>query len=171
MFGKQEIEKYFLAEKQLGLLFIIIGSVAVVLAIIFYFFIKAPFYKGAAISLLIVGLIQLVVGFTVYSRSDEDRARNVYAYDMNPAQLKTEELPRIKKVLGNFVIIKWAEMALVVTGFILIFYYRGNAAKTFWYGFGLALTIQVLILFIGDMTAEKRAKLYTSGLETFVNKR
>ena len=90
---------------------------------------------------------------------------------MNPNQLKNEELPRIKKVLNNFVIIKWAEMALVVTGLILIFYYRGNAEKIFWYGFGLALTIQVLILFIGDIAAEKRAKLYTTGLETFVNKR
>jgi len=42
MFGKQDIEKYFLAEKQLGLLFIIIGSLAVVLAIIF---LKLPFIK------------------------------------------------------------------------------------------------------------------------------
>jgi len=171
MFGKQEIEKYFLAEKQLGLLFIIIGCVAVVLAIIFYFFIKAPFYKGAAVSLLLIGLIQLLLGCTVYNRSDEDRARNVYAYDMNPGQLKNEELPRIKKVLYNFTIIKWVEMALVVAGLVLVFYYRGNAEKTFWYGLGLALTIQVLILFIGDVVAEKRAKLYTTSLETFVNKR
>jgi len=171
MFGKQEIEKYFLAEKQLGLLFIIIGSAAVVLAIIFYFFIKAPFYKGAAVSLLLIGLIQLLLGCTVYNRSDEDRARNVYAYDMNPGQLKNEELPRIKKWLYNFTIIKWVEMALVVAGLVLVFYYRGNAEKTFWYGLGLALTIQVLILFIGDVVAEKRAKLYTTSLETFVNKR
>jgi len=171
MFSKQDIEKYFLEEKQLGLLFIIIGSVAVVLAIIFYFFMKAPFYKGAAVSLLLMGLVQLVLGFTVYNRSDEDRARNVYAYDMNPGQLKNEELPRIKKVLSNFTIIKWVEMALLVTGLVLILYYRSNAEKTFWYGLALALTVQVLILFIGDASAERRAKLYTTGLETFVNKK
>jgi len=53
MFSKQDIEKYFLAEKQLGLLFIIIGAIAIVLAIVFFFLLKTSFYKGAAIPLLL----------------------------------------------------------------------------------------------------------------------
>src|SRR5450432_4695096 len=101
MFTKQDIEKYFLAEKQMSILFIIIGSVAVVLAIIFFFLLKTSFYKGAAVPLLLIGLIQLIAGATVFKKSDNDRIRNVYAYDMNPGQLKNEELPRMKTVVKN----------------------------------------------------------------------
>lgn len=167
MFSKQDIEKYFLAEKQLGLFFIVIGSIAIALAIMFFFFIKDGFYRGAALALLVIALVQLLVGTTVYNRSDKDRARNVYAYDTNPAQLKNTELPRMKNVLQKFAIFKWIEMVLVATGLLLIFYYRNNPAMAFWYGLGLALTLQVLILFIADAAAEKRAKLYTAGLEAF----
>jgi hypothetical protein len=170
MFSKQDIEKYFLAEKQLGLAFIIIGSVAIVLAIIFYFFLKAPFYKGAAIPLLVIGLIQLIASITVYKKSDQDRITNVYAYDMNPGQLKNEELPRMQTVVKNFAAIKWVEMALITTGLILIFYYRANADKAFWYGLGLTLTILALVTYIADYSAERRAIQYTKGIESFVKK-
>ena len=136
MFSKQDIEKYFLAEKQLGLSFIVIGAVAIVLAIVFFFFLKTNFYKGAAIPLAIVGIIHLLASFSIYKKSDEDRVKNVYAYDMNPSQLKDVELPRMKKVLKNFAIIKWVEMALVIVGLALIAYYRNDADKALWYGLG-----------------------------------
>ena len=37
---------------------------------------------------------------------------------MNPAQLKNEELPRMQAVVKNFVVIKWVESALIVTGLV-----------------------------------------------------
>jgi hypothetical protein len=170
MFSKQEIEKYFLAEKQLGLSFIIIGSIAIILAFIFFFLLKTTFYKGAAVPLLLIGLIQLVASAGIYKKSDEDRVRNVYAYDMNPGQLKKEELPRMKTVLKNFAIIKWVEMALVVAGLVLIFYFRTNTDKAFWYGLGLTLTAMALITLFADYSSERRALLYTKGIESFVNR-
>lgn len=170
MFSKQDIEKYFLAEKQLGLVFIIIGAVAIVLAIVFFFLLKTSFYKGAAIPLMVIGLIQLIAGATVYKKSDHDRIRNVYAYDMNPGQLKNEELPRMKTVVKNFAVAKWVETGLVATGLILIFYYRGNTDKAFWYGLGLTLTILVLITYIADYTAERRAQQYMKGIESLMKK-
>ena len=66
MFSKQDIEKYFLAEKQLGLSFIVIGAIAMVLAIVFYLVLKTSFYKGAAIPLLGIGLIQLVASMSLF---------------------------------------------------------------------------------------------------------
>ena len=171
MFSKQDIEKYFLAEKQLGLSFIIIGAIAIVLAIVFFFLLKTNFYKGAAIPLLVIGLIQLIASITIYKKSDEDRIRNVYAYDMNPGQLKNEELPRMKTVVKNFVVIKWVEIALIVTGFILIFYYRADADKAFLFGLGVTLVIQALVMFIADTSAEKRAQVYTKGIESFVDRK
>lgn len=171
MFSKQDIEKYFLAEKQLGLSFIIIGAIAIVLSIAFFFLLKTNFYKGAAIPLLVIGLIQLIASITIYKKSDEDRIHNVYAYDMNPGQLKNEELPRMKTVVKKFVIIKWVEIALIVTGFVLIFYYRAEAGKAFLFGLGVTLVVQALVMFIADTSAEKRARLYTKGIESFVDKK
>lgn len=171
MFSKQEIEKYFLAEKQLGLSSIVIGCIAVLLAIIFFFLLKTNFYKGAAVPLLVIGLIQLIAGVLVYTKSDERRIRNVYAYDMNTAQLKNEELPRMKAVLENFAIIKWVEMALVITGLVLIFYFRTNAGKAFGFGLGITLVIQAMIILFANYSSERRAILYTKGIENFVTRR
>ncbi len=170
MFSKQDIEKYFLAEKQLGLIFIIIGSIAIVLAIIFFFLLKTNFYKGAAIPLLVIGLIELAASIPVYKRSDDDRIRNVYAYDMNPGQLKNEELPRMITVNQKFITIKWVEVICIVIGLFLIFYFRNNANKTFWVGFGITLVIQALLMYAADFTAAKRATDYTKGIESFVKK-
>ncbi len=170
MFSKQDIEKYFLAEKQLGILFIVIGSVAILLALIFFVLLKTSFFKGAALPLLVVGLIQLTASITIYKKSDNDRIRNVYAYDMNPAQLKNEELPRMYKVIKNFAVIKWVETILIITGLVLIYYNRGNPEKAFWYGVGITLTMQVLVMLFADYAAERRAQQYTKGIESFIRK-
>jgi ABC-type xylose transport system permease subunit len=168
MFSKPDIEKYFMAEKQESLLFLIIGIIALVLAIAFFFFLKTNFYKGAAIPLVLTGLIQIVVGFTVYKRSDGDRVRNVYAYDMNPGQLKNEELPRMKTVIKNFAIFRWVEIACVLGGALLIFYCKTNPDKTFWYGLGVTLVVQAALMLGADYFAEKRAVQYSKGIESFV---
>src|SRR5215204_4699806 len=103
MFTKADIEKYFNAEKAGSWMFISIGIAAVIAAIVFFFFIKSNVFKGAAIPFLLIGLIMGIIGFTVYLRSDADRLRNVYAYDMNPSHLKDREIPRMEKVIQRFV--------------------------------------------------------------------
>ncbi|NII24764.1 hypothetical protein HB364_06730 [Pseudoflavitalea sp. X16] len=167
MLTKADIEKYFLAEKQVGLIFIIIGALAIAFAFVFFFVLRNNFYKGAAIPLLLIGLIELTIGFVVYKRSDGDRVRNVYAYDMNPQELKEQELPRMQKVNKGFTIYKWVEMVLIITGIILIGIYRSRPEKAFWFGLGVALTIQALLMLGADYFAEKRAKDYTSKLQAF----
>jgi len=171
MFTKSDIEKYFIAEKQESLLFLIIGIVAVILAIAFYFFMKTSLYKGAAIPLILIGLIQVVVGFTVYKRSDDDRIRNVYSYDMNPGQMKQDELPRMEKVNRNFVVYRWVEIAFAAIGILLIIKMRGNESGMFWYGFGIALMIQAFIMLGADYFAEERAHRYTRGMEAYLKEK
>ncbi|WP_315818647.1 hypothetical protein [Paraflavitalea speifideaquila] len=168
MLTKTDIEKYFMAEKQVSLIFFIIGIVAVALALVFFFVLRTQLYKGAAIPLLLVGVIELVIGFSVYKRSDGDRLRNVYAYDMNPQQLKEQELPRIQKVVKNFTLYKWVEIALLITGIVLIVLYRARPEKAFWVGLGITLAVQTLLMLGTDYSAEKRAKDYSSKLEAFV---
>lgn len=168
MFTKTDIEKYFTAEKSESLVFIILGIAAIVLAIVLFFFVKANWNKGAAIVFCIVGIIHVVAGYTVYSRSDKDRQNMVYAYDMNPSVLKNKELPRMEKVNKTFTIIKIAEAILFVLGVALILFFKSDDTKAFWVGIGIALAIEAALTFGGDIVASKRASVYTEGLKNFI---
>ena len=170
MFTKTDIEKYFMAEKQLGFIGLWIGVALVISAIVFFFVMKSNFYKGAALPLLGVGLLLCVAGFTIYKRSDDDRKRNVYAYDLNPSELKEKELPRMKKVMKNFGVFRLSEICLALLGIGLFIYFKNNEARFFWKGFGLTLTIMALFIFVVDTSAEKRGRVYTEGLESFLQK-
>ncbi len=170
MFTKADIEKYFTAEKQESLLFLCIGIAAILLALIFYFFVKTPSYKGAAIPLLVVGLLLGVVGYTVYKRSDADSIRNVYALDKNPADLKTKELPRMEDVMKNFVLYRYVEIALALVGIALFCYFQNDNARTFWKGLGIGLAVMALIALGADYFAEKRGHVYINGIRHFLQK-
>ena len=171
MFSKTDIEKYFIAEKSTGLLFLIIGVAVIIAAIVFFFFIKTNFYKGAAIPLLAIGLLVGIVGFTVYKKSDADRIRNVYAYGMVPSQLKDSEIPRMKTVMKNFAIYRWVEIVMALAGVVLFFYFKDNADKIFWKGFGLTLAIMAVTTFTADYFAAKRGHIYLKGLESFIQQK
>jgi len=170
MLTKADIEKYFIAEKQESLIFLIVGIIAISLALIFYFATKSHIYKGAALPLLILGLVQAIAGYAVYVRSDDQRVSLVYAYDMNPDQLKTVELTRMRKVNTNFLIYRWIEIGSVFAGIILIILFHRQESKAYWLGFGIALTLMAAILFFADYIAEKRAVNYTILLEEFNKK-
>ena len=165
------IYKYFIAEKQESLLFLIVGIAAVLLAVVFWFFIKSnpQFFKGAAIPLLAIGLIQVVVGYSVYSRTDKQKTDIAYSIGMDPVNyVKQTELPRMKTVMKNFVIYRWVEIVFIIAGLFLIFLFRTNVDKTFWYGFGVALAIQAVIMLGADFFAEKRGKVYTEELKKLI---
>jgi succinate dehydrogenase hydrophobic anchor subunit len=168
MFTKADIEKYFNAEKAESWLFMALGLAGILTAIVFFFFLKTGFYKGAAIPLFCIGLLLGIVGYTVYKRSDRDRIRNVYAYDMNPVELNEKELPRMKTVMKNFIIYRYTEIFLAVAGIFLFIYFRNTPDKQFWKGMGLGLTIMSLLALSADYFAEKRGKIYTRGIESFI---
>ena len=168
MLTKADIEKYFLAEKQTGLIFLVIGIIAILLAITFFFYWKSSLHKGMAVPLIVFGLLEAVAGYTVYDRSDKQRVDNVYAFDMNPGQLQNNEFPRMQKVVKNFVVYRTIQIALLMLGVGLIFLYRDHPARAFLYGIGITLTIQSVLMFTADYFAAKRAGLYTSQIENFL---
>ena len=167
MFSKTGIEKYFIAEKNESILFIIIGVATIVLAVIFFFFIKTNWHKGAAIPFFIVGIMHLGVGYTVYKLSDAHRQQNVYAYDMNPSALKTKEILRMEKVNTDFVILRYIEIILLIFGLGVFFYFKNVETKTFWVGLGFALAIEATLSLGADYFAQGRAQTYTNGLKEF----
>lgn len=165
------IYKYFTGEKQESLLFLIVGIAAVLIAVAFWFFIKSnpSFYKGAAIPLLAIGLVQIVVGYSVYARSDKQKATIAYNIGIEPAAfVKQTEMPRMKTVMKNFVFYRWVEIAFIIAGLVLIFLYKSNVDKAFWYGLGLALTIQAAIMLGADYFAENRGEVYVNELKKVI---
>jgi hypothetical protein len=169
MFSKTDIEQYFSAEKQGSLFFLAVGITAVLAAFILFFVLKTPFYKGVAIPMILVGLIAGAIGFTIYKRSDDDRIRNVYAYDLNPDELKQKEYPRMQKVMKSFRIILIAEAVLLLAGIFLFFYFRTNAAQQWWSGIGAGLFLMAVAALFLDIAAERRAAVYIKGLSSFVS--
>lgn len=167
MFTKTDIEKYFVAEKKESLLFLVLGLAGIAAAIIFLFFLHMSFYRGAAIPFILIGLLLATVGYTVYKRSDGDRVRNVYAYDMNPQELKEKEIPRMKTVMRNFVIYRYVELFLFLLGAGLYIYFIRDFRQDFWRGLGLALALMSLLTLLADYFAEKRGRQYLRGLESF----
>ena len=170
MITKADIEKYFIAEKQESILFMCIGIAAIIIALLGIFLWKTQYWKGAAIPLIIVGIIQIVVGYTVFAKSDDQRIDAVYKIDMNPQDLVQNEIPRMEKVNNNFVIYRWAEIVLLIAGFILVFMFRSNTEKQFLFGLAFALAIQAAICLGLDFFAEKRATVYTEQLKTLTKK-
>ena len=167
MLDKADIERYFTAEKHESLIFLIIGLVVVITGIIFYFGVKTPVLRGAAIPLLLLGLLQCIAGWAVYQRSDDQRINNVYNYSMQPGRLKTDEMARMEKVNRNFILLRWIEVTAVMGGLALILLFRTQPEQHFWFGLGIALTLMAGELFMGDMIAEKRARVYYDLLKTF----
>jgi hypothetical protein len=165
------IYKYFHGEKQESLLFLIIGVIAIMLAVIFLVFIKSniAFYRGAAIPLLAIGIIQCAVGYTVFSRADKQVKDIAYNIGIEPVNYVNQtEMPRMKTVMKNFVIFRWVEIGFIVAGFILIMLFREKPERAFWYGLGIALTIQALLMLGADFFAEQRGKVYVEGLKGII---
>ncbi len=165
------IYKYFTGEKQESLLFLIIGVAAIALAIVFCFFIKSnpSFYKGAAIPLAAIGIIQCIVGYTVFARSDKQIVDIAYNIGMDPTSFaKQEELPRMETVMKNFVIYRYVEILLTLVGLGFFLFFLNDETKMFWKGIGLTLAIQALLMLGADYVAEKRGNVYKEELKKMI---
>jgi type IV secretory pathway TrbD component len=168
MFAKSDIEKYFGAEKSEAIVFIAAGVLAVLVSLIIMIWYRNAFNKGLVLPLVAVAIMHLAVGISVYGRADKQRTNNVYAYDMDPASLRDEELPRMQKVISNFVVLRWVEIVLASVGLLLIVLYRNSLEHMFFFGVGVGLMIQALLSLILDFFAEKRAHEYVDGLKEFL---
>jgi hypothetical protein len=159
----EAIRNYFNAEKYESILFVLIGLIAFVFAIYFIFFQKENFYKGLAIPLVAIALIQIVVGSSVWIRSPKDieRVENVVRTELS--KIQTEEIPRMEVVMKNFIIYRYVEIGLLVMGLICMYF---SGANPFIKGIGVGLFIQSTIMLGLDFFAEKRGAEYLAYILT-----
>lgn len=161
------IKNYFNAEKAESLVFIGFGIFAIVLSVYFSFFIKDNFWKGLAIPLVLFSFVQIAIGTTIFARSPKDnlRVENILKYE--PQKIQTEEIPRMEKVMKNFVYYRYFEIAMMILGLVLMFSLSNYG---FWKGFGLGLFMQCAVLLSLDFFAEKRGHFYIEHLQTIHQK-
>jgi len=153
---------YFNAEKSESLFFIAVGVIALMLSVYFVLKLKQPFYIGISYPLIAVALIQLTVGSAVYFRSPKDIVRVTQMVQTQKEKIKLEEIPRMETVMKNFVLYRWVEIALLLIGIVLFFFFQ---PMTLWKGVGLGLTIQASLMLLLDFFAERRGEAYLEYLQ------
>jgi hypothetical protein len=115
-----------------------------------------PFTKGWALALMLVALIQLTVGGSIFVRSPQDIARVKQIIQQEPARLQSEEIPRMQVAMKNFTLYKYLEIALIVLGALFFFALHND----WWRGLGLGLMIQAAIMLRLDLIAAQRGSAY-----------
>lgn len=161
------IIKYFNGEKAESYIFMLVGVIAVAMALYFVFGLKTSFWKGVAIPFVLVAILEVIVGFTIVTRSENDLIRVENFVQNEPQKIKTDEMPRMEVVLGNFVIYRYVEIALIILGIVLMY---STPIDTFWQGIGLGIFIKAGIVLGLDFFAERRGQFYLEYLTNFIDK-
>jgi hypothetical protein len=156
------VVKYFNNEKAESYLFILIGVIVILMALYFLFVLKTSFWKGMAMPFLLVASLEIIVGYTIVTRSPKDLVR-VEEFVKNQTQkIITSEIPRMEKVMNNFTIYRYVEIILIILGIVLMY---SSTKDTFWRGIGLGLFSQASIVLCLDFFAERRGHIYLEFLK------
>jgi hypothetical protein len=154
------LSNYFAAEKQESVIFISVGILAIAVSI--WLWINGHRLKSMAYPLVIIGLMQMVVGSTIFFRTDSQVSALSTQLQQNPTAMRVEESARMETVMKNFSFYKAIEMMLLITGVgIIIFLQQKDMAA----GIGVGLILQSAITLTLDIFAEARGADYMSALD------
>lgn len=153
------IHEYFGAEKFESAFFLAAGLAGIILGA--YLFFTGSSYRTAAYPLIAVALIQIVVGASVYWRTDAQVRDLISKYESNPAGYASEENVRMGVVNRNFEIYKGIEIFLLLTGILLTYFFR---QRMNFYAAGIGLISEASLMLVLDLIAEKRAWDYLEAI-------
>jgi hypothetical protein len=151
------IKTYFTAEKNESLIFMAFGILTICFSV--YALLKwgDSFYRGFAVPAILIGIIQLVVGGTVYFRTDKQIMQLETLYQEDKTAFAKAEMPRMETVMKNFSLYKKIEVAFVIIGLLLIFL---APTREFWLGVGVGMLLQGALMLTADIFAERRGNEY-----------
>lgn len=159
----QHLQAYFADERAESLVFMGIGMAAVLLAALTFWRVHDPLFRGMAVPVLLVGLIQLGAGFAIHARTDVQVAALSVQLQAEPFAFKAQELARMKAVRASFAVYKGIEGMFIIVGLGLALM---RSARRFWRGFGLGMLLQGALMLPADLIAEDRAAEYVRQIET-----
>jgi len=155
----KEMTDYFLGEKQESVLFMLVALMALGLAL--WLWIHGHRLRLMALPLVVVALMQLVVGVTIFARTDAQLAKLSTLLASAPTEFRHAETERMQTVMANFKLYKTVELALLVVGACLIAFLSKWDAAT---GIGIGLVVQAGFTLALDLFAEARGEAYLSAL-------
>ena len=141
------------------MIFIVVGLLAIGLSI--WLWMNGHRLKSMAYPLVVIALLQIVVGGSVYLRTDTQLSTLSVQLKANPAALKAEETTRMQTVMTNFSIYKAVEMVLLVVGVALVAFLQHHDMAA---GLGVGLVLQAAFTLALDVFAESRGADYLSVL-------
>ncbi len=146
MLTKTAIEKYFIAEKQSGILLLCVGIIA--LAISLYFILSSNYqtFKISAFILIFFGILMIGFGYNQQAFSNTHRINMVYAFDMNPDVLKTDEIPRLANKFNYFTVFKYFIILVGIAAVCMFFGAKKYEEFAFLFSSSITLFVLVLVL-------------------------
>lgn len=155
---------YFSGEKRESLLFLLVGAAAIAASVILWK--AASPYRGMTYPLIAIALIQLVVGGTVYVRTDGQVRALHKQLAGDPPAYAAAELSRMATVQRSFKIYKGIEIALLALGIAGSFVFRERETL---YAASIGLILQSALMLALDLVAERRADVYVERIRTLVD--
>lgn len=167
MFTKPDIENYFISFKTENLVLMILGAVAVLLAVFFFIYNKTAWHRGFAVPVLVFGMMHCIAGYTNYKKADALRVKNTYTYNMNPSGFRIQELPRLKdlhKTTNKFIYIN---IGFIIAAIVLFFYFKKHPMENHYRGVASGLFIMAIITLGSSFYMQQKTKGYIKGIENF----
>jgi hypothetical protein len=154
------ISDYFDAERFGALPFLLAGALAIAWAVLLLR--RRSSLRGMAAPLVVVALVQLGVGFTVWQRSPDQAASSAQQFHEAPKAFLRVERARMSTVIADLQRYRSLQLGLLALGMALVVLLRN---RDFWFAFGLGLVLQAGVLLALDHFAQSRAHDYFDALQ------
>jgi hypothetical protein len=155
-----DFARYFAEERRRAAFFLAAGLAALTLSLVLAA--RPTAYRGMIPPLGVLGLVEIVVGATVFLRTP--RQAGALRRDVRDAEedARARERERIRRVIASFRIYKVAETVVLTAGLTLMMLFPRH---TVLYASGLGCLLQASVLLVLDRVAERRAREYASALD------
>ena len=164
MFTKENIEQYFSAFKNEQIFLIILGAVALIVALIFFVGFKTEWYKGFALPLAVFAVLNMGAGFSNYKKADILKVRNTYNYDLHPELLRTKELPRIQEMKQNFTLLIYVNTSIIFAAAFIFFYFKKKDGSEYYMGVSASLFLVAILSVVIYVVMMNSSRNYERGI-------
>ena len=164
MFTKENIEQYFSAFKNEQIFLMVLGAVALVVAIAFFVGFKTEWYKGFALPLAVFAVLNMGAGFSNYKKADILKVRNTYNYDLHPELLRTKELPRIIEMNQNFTVLIYVNISILFAAAFIFFYFKKKEGNEYYMGVASSLFLVTVLSVAIYSVIKNKSKDYEKGI-------
>ncbi|MBC7654681.1 MAG: hypothetical protein H7098_09445 [Oligoflexus sp.] len=167
MFTKEDIEQYFNAFKNEQIFLMVLGAIALIVAIVFFVSIKTQWYKGFALPLAVFAIIHLGAGISNYQKADVLRIRNVYNYSLHP-ELLSNELGRIIEMKKNYRLLIYVNISIIFAAAFIFFYFKKKEGNNYYMGMAASLFLVAVLSVAVYSVLKSRSIEYERGIISYV---